>query len=236
MIINETMNAHIDTAGGSVQISEPLIRDDPRLDAMVMDESRGIETIQRLLGVALVGSLIYGLAVGLTAQFVAPRPPLAVWLGRLPVVTLPLAFTGAFLVALLVCLPSFYFYTQLSGLDASFRLITAQALRVQARTVVLLLGALPIYVALALGVRIGAIDDANTVILVGVAMPFVIGLAGLKSLYRSFERLAEQLPISHVRRPQFLLRIVVAWAAAYSVVCPVALYRVGELLANVVAR
>jgi hypothetical protein len=62
-------------------------------------------------------------------------------------------------------------------------------------------------------------------------LPFVVGLAGLTSLYKSFERLGRVLPVAHVRRPCFLSRMVMAWGMVYAVVCPVALYRIGEGLA-----
>ena len=86
---------------------------------------------------SVTGTVLYGAVVGLAAQFLTIQGPMAAWLGSLPLVTVPLALSGAFLLALVVRLPSFYFYTQLSGLDASFRLITTQALRVQDNPLIL---------------------------------------------------------------------------------------------------
>jgi hypothetical protein len=209
-----------------------LIRDDPQLDNTIMDEGDHVRTIQRLLAVSAAGAVLYGAAVGLTAQFFAVGGVVGGWLGNFPLLTLPIALTCAFLIALLVCLPSFYFYTQLSGLDASFRLITAQALRVQARTSVLLLGVLPVYAAVVLAAVVGVLGSGEDLLIFGVTLPFVVGLAGLVSLYRSFKRLSEVLPVAHTRRPQFLSWMVIAWAAVYSAVCPIALYRIGEALAK----
>jgi hypothetical protein len=208
-----------------------LIRDDPRLDEAIVAGERHIEPLQKLLMLSVGGTTLYGCAVGLAAQFLQLPGPMGEWLGRVPLLTLPLALTAAFLLALAVCLPSFYFYTQLSGLDASFRLITMQALRIQARTSILLLGVLPVYAAIVLGSVVGVIEGGEGLILLGVLLPFVVGLAGLTSLYKSFERLGRVLPVAHVRRPCFLSRMVMAWGMVYAVVCPVALYRIGEGLA-----
>lgn len=213
---------------------EMLIRDDPSVDAIVTDDDHSLETIQHLLLVSIVGFLLYGSGVGLAAQLFLQRLALGDGncFGNVPLLTIPLALTGAFLLALLVCLPSFYFYTQLSGIDASFRLITAQALRVQARTAVLLLGALPLYVAVVLAGLIGAIETIECILLFGLALPFVVGLAGLRSLQRSFARLAAILPVAHTRRVGFLPRMIFAWGVVYSAVCPIALFRIGGLLAG----
>jgi hypothetical protein len=208
-----------------------LIRDDPRLDEVIVAGERRIEPIQKLLMLSVGGTTLYGFAVGLAAQFLQLPGPIGEWLGQVPLLTLPLALTAAFLLALAVCLPSFYFYTQLSGLDASFRLITMQALRIQARTSILLLGVLPVYTAIVLGAVVGVIEGGEHLILLGVVLPFVVGLAGLTSLHKSFERLGQVLPVSHVRRPCFLSRMVMAWGMVYAVVCPVAVYRLGEGLA-----
>ena len=226
----------------TAQLSQPrlfdlLIRDDPQLDTIVVeDESESgqlqqVQTIQRLLAVSVTGTVLYGAVVGLAAQFLTVQGPMATWLGSLPLLTVPVALSSAFLMALVVCLPSFYFYTQLSGLDVSFRLITAQALRVQARTAVLLLGALPVYAAFVLATIVFESKGGADSVIYGLLIPFIVGLAGLGSLYRSFERLSETLPVAHARRPWFLSRMVIAWGAVYTAVCPVALYRIGAALA-----
>jgi len=239
MAFSETLATPQLTAAGETRrpdhIYDLLVRDDPRLDLILQDEARGLETIQQLLAVSVLGFLFYGFAVGLAQQLLGAGLG-SRWIGTMPILTLPFSLTIAFLLALLVCLPSFYFYTQLSGLDASFRLITAQALRVQARTAVLLLGALPFYIAVVLAALAGAFDGTGDILLLGMALPFVVGLAGLRSLHRSFARLAAELPVAHARRPGFLSRMVFAWGMVYSVVCPIALWRVGEMMTALLGR
>lgn len=216
---------------GQSQLYDLLIRDTPQLDQVIMDADEHIGTLQKLLGVSVLGTVLYGTTVGFVAQKLAISGPLGTWLGSMPLLTLPLTLSAAFLTALMVCLPSFYFYTQLAGMDASFRLIVAQALRVQARTSVLLLGILPVYAALSLAAVLGVLQNGEALIACGLLLPFLLGLVGLVSLYKSFHRLSALLPVAHVRRPLFVLGTVVAWGAVYTAVCPVALYRIGVALA-----
>lgn len=210
-----------------------VLRDPERLDALLLDEQRLGTTLHRLLALALLGLSAHGLLLGFvqrTLLWSSLNLDTQVWLGGHPMLTLPVAFVGAFLTALGVCLPTFYFFTQLSGLDASFRLVTAQAVRVMARTAVLLLGALPFYAALSLSRAVSSLVSPQTVLAVGFGLPFFIGLFGIASLYASFRSLLRVLPITHERRGRFLLRMVLAWGAVYSAVAPVALYRFIEAL------
>lgn len=209
-----------------------LLRERRTLDGLVRDERALPRTTQRLLLLALLGLFVHGLVLGLTAQLLPPELAGPFSARGHPALWMPLSFTGAFLGALAICLPSFWFYTQLSGLDASFRLVTAQALRAQATTSVLLLGVLPFYAAYALACALHALDGSY-VVAIGYALPFVVGLFGVHALYRAFEELLLHLPRTHQRRGNFLLRLVVCWAAVYTAVAPVALWRLAEALGRV---
>lgn len=214
-------------------IFEQVLRDDSALTQALIDDESLTVNIQKLLGIAVVGLGIHGIAVGVVAsQYTAAAWPLEsfFWTPQgHPVVWMPIALVGAMLGALAICLPSFYFYTQLAGLDASFRTVTAQSLRVLARTSVLLLGALPFYVALALASTLGILPTAE-LLAIGVLLPFVVGLAGIFTLYRAFGDLAHLLPITHSRRGNVLLRLVAAWGMVFTAVAPVALYRIARAL------
>lgn len=211
---------------------ELVLTEGEAMDDLVLDAGRLAGTLQKLVLLSLVGLMVYGAVVGLASG----SADLPAWFTRgEPMIWMPLAFGGAFLAAIAVCLPSFYFYTQLAGLDASFRVITAQSLRVQARTSVVLLGVLPFYAALALGTHLG-FDlglGAEGVAVLGMCLPFVVGIIGIAALYRSFRRLVGRLPITHERRGNIILRLVLAWGAVFSAVAPVALWRLGELLAQI---
>jgi hypothetical protein len=212
-----------------------VLRGGTRLDEALLDERSLPGIVRRLLVLSLGGMAVHGLVVGFAAQVLHPAWGAAL-AGPHPVLWMPVAFVLSFLGAIGVCLPSFYFYTQLSGLDASFRLVTAQALRAQATTSVLLLGVLPFYAAAVLSCAVfgGFLSfDANGVVVLGMILPFGVGLFGIHALYRSFRALAQVLPITHVRRGAFLGRMVLCWGMVYSAVAPVALWRIGEALSHV---
>lgn len=207
-----------------------ILRGETRLHRLMRDEVGLPEVIQKLLALSVLGLTIHGVVLGLAAGMFEPDTSLAWYQAGNPVVWMPLALIGAFLGALCICLPSFYFYTQLSGLDASFRVVTAQALRAQATMSVLLLGVLPFYAAWLLGTVVGVFDEPGTALFAGLCLPFGVGLWGIRAVYRGFCDLAEHLPITHKRRGNFLKRLVLCWGGVYSVVAPVALYRLGEAL------
>src|SRR5262249_40230902 len=94
-------------------------------------------------------------------------------------------------------------------------------------TAVMLLGILPIYVAIVLGMVVFQAPLLNLEIALdlGLGLPFVAGLWGAWSIYRGFLALADTLPAARrCRRTCFLRRLTVAWAACYSVVMPVMIY------------
>ncbi|XXF80357.1 hypothetical protein P2318_11560 [Myxococcaceae bacterium GXIMD 01537] len=207
-----------------------VLRGEARLNRLLRDEVHLPELIQKLLSLSVLGLAIHGGVLGGAASLFARDEALTFFQRGLPVLWMPLAFVGAFLGALCICLPSFYFYTQLSGLDASFRLVTAQALRTQATSSVILLGVLPFYAAWLLGTVVGVFDSAWLALAAGMGLPFVVGLSGIRAMYRGFGDLAQHLPITHRRRGAFLQRLVVCWAGVYACVAPVALFRLAQAL------
>lgn len=219
-------------SSSSLGMFDLVLRGQEQLTEVLRDERALPVATQRLLLLSLLGLGVHGLVVGFAAE-VLDRGGLGdggIMQQGHPMLWMPIAFVLAFLGALAVCLPSFYFYTQLSGLDASFRLVAAQALRAQATTSVLLLGAIPFYAAAVLSAAVGLVGNVPAVILIGLCLPFVVGLIGLRALYRAFRDLAKVLPITHVRRGNFLARMVLCWGAIYTAVAPVALYRLAEVL------
>ncbi len=216
---------------------DAMLRDDEVIDDMVCDTTNLTGTIQRLLAIATAGLLLYGLALGTILQMAQSMEILGFAVTGTPIIWMPLTLAGAFLLAIAICLPSFYFYTQLSGLDASFRMITAQSLRVQARTSLVLLGVLPFYLAWGLSTFLGfelLATEIEFVIFAGFILPFSIGLVGLASVYASFRRLVKRLPITHPRRGNIMLRLVLCWGAVMIAVTPVAMFRIGEYLSTVI--
>lgn len=233
-VIHHTNYAH--DPGPPRGFFEAMLQDDVVIDDMVQDEENLLSTIQKLLAIGAAGLLIYGIALGIVLELAKPMEFIGLQIQGTPVAWMPLTLAGGFLGAIAICLPSLYFFTQLSGLDASFRLITAQSLRVQARASVILLGVLPFYIAWALASFLG-IDalstDLDLVIGIGLFIPFLVGNAGLWSIYNSFRRLVGRLPITHARRCDFVLRMVICWGAVVCATAPVAVYRLGEFLSTI---
>lgn len=102
--------------------------------------------------------------------------------------------------------------------------MVAQALRAQARVSVFLLGCTPLYVAVGLAPRIGPVTT-HDVLLAGHGLPFVVGVVGLVSLYRSFGRLAHVVPTTRRLRPGLPFRLTVGWGGFLAAVTPVAYVR-----------
>lgn len=223
-----TMTSTRDLPGERTNMFEMLLDDGQELDQAILDGRQYASVLRRLLLVSVVGLGAFAAIVGL----IWPSSGLPGASGAIhPAIWAPLVLIGAFVTAKVVCLPSFYFYTQIAGLDAPFRVIVAQSLRVQARSAVVLLGVAPFYAALALASHTDVIGTGNTLApaLIGVALPFVVGLSGVRSLYRSFRRMVDELPITNPSRVKFVMGLVLCWSAAFSAVAPVALYRYAEL-------
>ncbi|HVE85627.1 MAG TPA: hypothetical protein VND93_22390 [Myxococcales bacterium] len=207
---------------------ELILRRPRLLDRLLRDEAGLPRSIQELVSLSVVGLSVYGLVMGASAQLVAGRLVGGFFAHGTPAVWMPLSLVLAFLGAIGLCLPSFYFFTQLSGLDASFRMVTAQALRGVATTAVLLLGAAPFYAAWVLGNVVGVFADVETTLGVGLLVPFIVGLFGVGAVEKAFRSMLDVVPITHRRRGNFVFRMVLAWGALFTAIAPVALFRLGD--------
>ena len=68
---------------------------------------------------------------------------------------------------------------------------------------------------------------------VGLLLPFVAGLWGLRAIYLGIMDLSGSLPESwQCRRRCFLRRLTLSWAAVYAAVLPVMIYRLWESFAT----
>lgn len=215
----------------TLQLFDLLLRGQRQLSQLFVEQDDLTPTIRRMLFLAVLGLGVHALAVGTAIHFLQQPGE---WLaGGNPFVWAPISFVIAFLGTLLICLPSFWFYTQLAGLDASFRLCTAQALRAQATTSVLLLGTLPIYFAIVLSAALRILIAPQNAIFIGFALPFVVGLFGIRAVYVGFQDLLGKIPITHPRRGNFISRMVILWGGLYTVIAPVALFRLVQAFSAV---
>jgi hypothetical protein len=133
-----------------------------------------------------------------------------------------------------ICLPSFYFFGLLAGVRLTMLQIVGQVLRCKASSAIILVGLLPVYFAIALGMIVFQAPAATLEywLYAGLALPFVAGLEGVHAIYRGVLGMAETLPPERrCRRECFLRRLTLSWAACYTAVCPVLIYRLWQLLA-----
>ncbi len=148
-----------------------------------------------------------------------------------------LAYTLGVLLAASVCLPSFYFYSLLAGVTMSWLQITSLIGKGTAANGILLLGILPIYVAMVLGLVIFEAPPLSLhwALIVGLGLPFLTGLWGLRSIYVGILDIHQtQRRAGFCRRTAFLKRLILSWAAVYAVVIPVMIYRLWELFADII--
>jgi hypothetical protein len=218
-----------DSGRTSIGLVELMLKDRRRLDVLIRDEAATAELIPRLLGVALVGFTIFGIATTTIISLSGAQPT---WMPRTEWwngtwLSLTLAYVLGLVAAVGVCLPSFYFYGLLAGVKLTMLQAAAHAVKCLAITAVVLVGVLPIYVASSLGMVVfsAPIEWTRSAIAVGLALPFVAGLAGVRSLFIGFADLTFSLPsCQKVDRACFLRRLTVAWSICYTTVTPLMIY------------
>lgn len=213
-------------------MAELLLKDRQSADELLREENQQVDLIPRFLIIALASFTIYAWAMILLLDVasreaiptvladgwgVAIRPALALWL----------AYALGLIAATGICLPSFYFYGLLAGVRISFVEIVGHSVKGAASTAIMLMGILPIYVAVALGMLIfGApVSGQQAIFTLGLVLPFIAGLWGVYSLFQGFMRLADTLPGGcSGRRTCFLRRMTLSWSACYTAVTPLMIY------------
>jgi hypothetical protein len=220
--------AALDQPEGSsaLGLAELMLKEPARLDELLRDEARHPDLIPRLLAIGLTGFTIFGIAATVVLNVAGTAPswvPEAHW-GDRSAANLILAYDLGLVAATGICLPSFYFYGRLAGLKVSMLQVTAHAMKCLATSALVLVGILPIYVALALGMIVfeAPAEWLHLTLVLGLALPFSAGLWGVRSLYQGFTRLCDTMPVDRwAKRACFLRRLTLAWATCYSVVTPV---------------
>ncbi|HUY91754.1 MAG TPA: hypothetical protein VMV10_23630 [Pirellulales bacterium] len=226
--------------GSTVGLLELLLKSERRLNLLLRDPARQREIIPRLLAVALGGFAIYGVAATVVLNAIADKTywpqfvPMARW-SDASAPNLLAAYAIGLIAANGVCLPSFYFYGLLAGVKTTLLGVTAHAMKGMAAGALALVGILPIYVTLALGVVVfPAPRELSTLcVALGLALPFVAGLWGARSLYLGFVSLADTIPCDQRGvRVCFLRRLLLAWCGCYTFVTPVMIYALWNYLAK----
>jgi hypothetical protein len=225
-----------------IGLTELLLKNPAHVDVLNRDAERQRELIPRFLAISLIGFSIFSLALVLVLQS-APAAALPAFLqperwGAQPTgsaLCLWLAYTVGLVAATGVCLPSFYFYGLLAGVKITWLQVTAQIMKGKASTSVLLMGVLPIYVAVVLGLTVFHADPdrVRAALLLGLVLPFLAGTWGVQSIYRGFIALADTLPAKRrTQRTFFLGRLTLMCAACYTAVTPLMIYRLWDYFAQ----
>lgn len=237
---------------GSLGLLELILKAPEQLDRLIRDPSRQAELLPRFLGISLVGFTFFGVAMSLVLSTSTVWPQLypmeAVVAGR---ESSPMRFTAstgtsllthwlngdalrliaAYAVGLVaatgICLPSLYFYSLLAGVRMTMMDVVLQSLKSKAVAAVTLVGVLPIYATCGLAIAIFPMSEywRDTVLTLGLILPFIAGTAGTYSLYRGLSGFVDTM--AEERREQrgfFLQRLVLSWAACYTAVSPVLIF------------
>jgi hypothetical protein len=212
-----------------VQLLDLLLKDRPALEQLLRRPDRQRRLVPRLLALGTIGFAIYGAAT--TVMLNAVRVTWGFWPAGVPrahwnhasIANLLLAYCLGLVAANGICLPSFYFYGLLAGVRTSMLGVVCHAMKGMASAAIALLGILPIYVATALTVIVFPVPQGLVLgcVALGLALPFLAGVWGVKTLYDGFLELRDT--ICHERRESrtcLLRRLLVAWCGLYTAVTP----------------
>jgi hypothetical protein len=240
MLIESTRNER-----SVLGLAELLLKEPSQVDSLARDESRQLLLLPSLLAIGLVSFSLFALALVLTLgaapvealpEFLVERwtvhrtgSALALWL----------AYALGFTLTTGVCLPSYYFYGLLAGVRVSWPQVTAQIMKGQASTAMMLMGIVPVYVTLALGGMVFGVPPPllRGVLYADLVLPFAAGLWGVRSIYLGFLGLSDTLPPQRrCQRECWLRRLTAACSACYTAVCPVMIYTLWGFVADHLAR
>lgn len=224
----------------TLELAELLLKDPVRVDRLTRDDSRLADLIPRFLSLALASFTIYSLAMAAVLHLVpvAALPPVVAehWS---PGLASPLALWAAYTVGMIaasgICLPSFYFFGLLAGVRPSFVNTVAHVVKGKGATSVMLVGLLPVYFAVALGMIVFEASEAwlRGSLYLGMVLPFIAGLWGVRSIHRGFFALVDTIPEEQrYNRAIFLRRLTLAWAAVYTAVTPVMIWTLWNSLSD----
>jgi hypothetical protein len=241
--------------GGLLSLVEMILKHPKSLEALVRRPDAQASLVPRLLAISLTSFTLYGVtmaivigASGLNIELremkdvldrggslilIQPAESASLLHQGNTAAGLVLAYSFGLIAATGVCLPSLYFYGLLSGVRLSMLDVVTHALKGKATTAVALVGILPVYVAVAMGVLIVPTLDSIVPLALwpGFILPFIAGLWGTVSLYRGLAGLADTLPADRCeRRGCFLRRLVFSWGACYTAVAPVMIFTVWQSL------
>lgn len=216
-----------------------LLRRPEEADAACSEARAATAMLPSLAWTAVAGIGVFALVQGSLSQAFHPMdsPGLLRGASVLEAVGLEaLAYGFGLFGAQIAALPSYWFYALLAGVPMPGWRLAVEATRAQATAAVVLMGLLPVYLAvgLGLGLLLPGPDGAPWHWLVvqggGHLLPFVAGLAAPLSLIRGFRRVVSARSVDGKTRamPLFLA----LWCAAlFTAMAPLGVMRVLGLFA-----
>jgi hypothetical protein len=240
---------------------ELLLKNGRGLHRILRDRSLHGALLPRFLAIALTGFVLFGITMSLVLTVSGRWPVLtaiATWIDvpashliAYKTIASPLgklspwlggqafALTGAYAFGLVaasgVALPSLYFYCLLAGVRMTMLEVVVHAVKAKAIAAVALVGILPIYVAMAMGVLIFGVSEfwLKSTLYLGLVLPFIAGIWGTVSLYQGFAQLCDTMPADRAgNRECFMRRLVLSWSACYSAIMPVMIYSLWQVLSR----
>jgi hypothetical protein len=245
----------------ALELVELILKDRPRLERVIRDPSLAFDLVPRFLAISLLGFALFGVTLALVMHSIGVIPELAsiknvlegretalirfeqpghgagagLWKWAMAAWQLIAAYDLGLIAAAGVCLPSLYFYGLLAGVPMSMARVTIHTVKAMSTTSVALVGILPIYMAFSLGAAVFHAPRiySDSILWLGLVLPFAAGLFGARSLYEGFTGLADVLPKERrYKRTCFLRRLVVSWSVCYTAVTPVMIYSLWEYFAR----
>jgi hypothetical protein len=236
----------VDARTGLLALVEVLLKQPARADRLNGDPELQTHLIPRFLAIALASYALFSIAVLILLNTAPPTAypdfglviPPAHWHDGTA-----LGLVAGYLIGMVaasgICLPSFYFFALLTGVRMTMLQIVGLVMRGTATSALVLLGILPIYVTVILGLIIFRcpVEYLQWGLTLGLALPFVAGLGGVHAIYRGVTAMAETLPHDcRLDRACFLRRLTVSWAICYTAVSPVMIYRLWESVAGAILQ
>jgi hypothetical protein len=221
-------------------LGELLLKDPAAVDRLNRRATNQRDLFPRFLALALASYLVFSLVMVLLLNL-SPADPVLFDLALPPARwhdatawSLPAAYTVSVVLAACVCLPSFYFYSLLAGLRMTWLQIVSVVAKGMAANSLMLLGVLPIYVAVMMGLVVFKAPPPvlQPALAAGLLLPFAAGLWGLRAIYLgTMDLFDHQTVAERCQRRCFLRRLTLSWAAVYTAVLPVMIFRLWELFA-----
>lgn len=222
---------------------EVLLKAPGRLDPFVRDPKLRGQLIAGFAAIVLLVFALYGVVLSLFLAYV-PREAVPGllrpgWSGTWRSgAALCAAYAVGLLLATLLCLPIYLYLAVLGGTRMSLGEVLAQSLKGKAATAVLLVGLLPIYAILMLSliVLVSNAELLSAGLYAGLLLPFFVGLRGALAIYSGLRDAINALPWRERKRrysvPGWL---VTAWALLFTATAPLAMFKLWEYLAGLLA-